>query len=68
MQAGAASGLNNSDFDPMVDVGYGKMVNQKHLTGKVDFSGGEQVLNKKGEEKVINNAINGLNAMSESLN
>jgi RHS repeat-associated protein len=52
MQAGAASDLDNSDFDTMVDVGYGKMVNQKHLTGKVDFSGGERVLNGKGEEKV----------------
>jgi RHS repeat-associated protein len=56
MQAGAASDLDNSDFDTMVDVGYGKMVNQKHLTNKVDFFGGEQVLNGKGQEKVINNA------------
>ena len=63
MQAGAASGLDNSDFDTMVDVGYGKMVNQKHLTGKVDFSGGEQVLNKKGEEKV--NAV--IDAFNDNL-
>jgi hypothetical protein len=37
----------------MVEVGYGRVVQSSHLTGKVDFYGGDQVLNDKGKDKVI---------------
>jgi uncharacterized protein RhaS with RHS repeats len=45
MQAGAAEGLTNDDVDTMVEVGYGKMVSTKLLTGAVDFSGATQMIN-----------------------
>jgi RHS repeat-associated protein len=53
MQAGAAKDLNSGDVDTMVEVGYGRVVKSSNLTGKVDFYGGEQVLNDKGKQKVV---------------
>jgi len=60
MQAGAAKDLNSGDFDTMVEVGYGRVVKSSHLTGKVDFYGGDQVLNDKGKDKVIDTMLDNL--------
>jgi hypothetical protein len=57
MQAGAAKDLNSGDVDTMVEVGYGRVVKSSNLTGKVDFYGGDQVLNDKGKDKVIDEVL-----------
>ena len=52
-----AEAFNTNDFDVMIDIGYGRMRKVTQISGAVSFSGGDAVLNKKGKEKVTNNAI-----------
>ena len=48
--------FSEEDFDVKVDLGYGQIRNKKNINGAVGFSGAAVKMNKKGQEKVTNNA------------
>ena len=53
--------MTKDDVDVMVDIGYGRDRPASQLSGAVGYSGAMAVLNKKGQEKLKDLAVSGLN-------